>query len=325
MLTAMNYNAAGDLTEPRDRFLKILPEPARAKMLSLYAQRDDAAAALQAMMAIRLEFVDKKQDLENRRRIHGEQTRRGIVHYGEPPVADSPLDGSIDYIIDRLKHHDETMQLRQIKSTAIGGLLANNLEPWLATFLPFNGVLPAAQQPSIKLQANAFEQVEGVRRRIRERVADLAEIRAAPIPSTDAKKLAREQIIKLADRGRPDCFRLIELGEPIEWPTFREANRGDFSWGPDGLALVAWLHKDALLTAIGMEIDSSADDKRALSSEARREKSETALRDILTYEREEEFLIDASEKAGSHGILRRPDADPRAVFGLAGDLPGPER
>jgi hypothetical protein len=60
---------------------------------------------------------------------------------------------------------------------------------------------------------------------------------------------------------------------------------------PDAVALVAWLHKDALIAALDREIASGGDDKSALSHEARQQREAETMGDLLAIERDEAALV----------------------------------
>lgn len=64
-----------------------------------------------------------------------------------------------------------------------------------------------------------------------------------------------------------------------------------FSEVPDAVALVAWLHKDALIAALDREIASGGDDKSALSHEARQQREAETMGDLLAIERDEAALV----------------------------------
>ena len=49
---------------------------------------------------------------------------------------------------------------------------------------------------------------------------------------------------------------------------------------PDTVALIAWLHRDALIAALDREIDTEADDKAALSHEARQKAEAEVMGDL---------------------------------------------
>jgi hypothetical protein len=149
----------------------------------------------------------------------------------------------------------------------------------------------------------------------------------APIHSSHAKRLALEQISALAERGAPDVLGLIERGHLISWPE-RELQYAlrqvaiSVEREFDPLALIAYLCRPQLIAAVNKEIDSLADDKSALSAKEREERAQTIQRDILEVEFEEESLVMQALENGLK-IIRRSDADPRAVLGLSADMPSP--
>jgi len=91
---------------------------------------------------------------------------------------------------------------------------------------------------------------------------------------------------------------------------------------PDTLALFCWLHKAALITALEAEADLVSDDDNALTDEMRGTRVSLLRAELLQAERLEESLISASEKQGIP-VVRRNDADPRAVLELSSALPAP--
>ena len=76
---------------------------------------------------------------------------------------------------------------------------------------------------------------------------------------------------------------------------------------------MAFLFPDQLLSALCREVDLVSDDANSLDDATRATKLATIAADMLAVEREEEALIVQAEQAGNQ-ILRRPDADPRAVL-----------
>ena len=84
--------------------------------------------------------------------------------------------------------------------------------------------------------------------------ADLHRIESAPFPSSHAKAQMPAQVEALAMQGAPSASSLIERDGKITWPTQRVQSEVHverlslaFAEVPDTLALVAWLHKDALI------------------------------------------------------------------------------
>jgi hypothetical protein len=159
-----------------------------------------------------------------------------------------------------------------------------------------NGVPPGVvledievEPPKLLKGESVLDAIERIRRRGRELKADLHRIRSAPFPSSYAKQQMRAQIEALALQGEPNVSGLIEHDRPVTWPT--EMLRSDVRGG-DHLALgfaevhpvlpvIAWPHKDALIAALDREITSEADDKAALSPEARQQAEAEVMGDLL--------------------------------------------
>jgi hypothetical protein len=138
-----------------------------------------------------------------------------------------------------------------------------------------------------------------LRRRVRELRADLHRIESAPFPSSHCKQRMRQQVEGLATLGAPSVSSLTEHDRDIAWPTQRvtssiyNAQPGavGFSELPDALALVVWLHKDALIKQLDREIDAEADDDAALTHEARQQQEAVVMGDLLAVERDEAALV----------------------------------
>ena len=84
---------------------------------------------------------------------------------------------------------------------------------------------------------------------------------------------------------------------------------------PDTVALVAWLHKDALIAALDREIASEADDKAALSHEAREKAVAETQADLLAVERDESWFVWQAQSQGLP-VEHRPDIAPLALLNV---------
>jgi hypothetical protein len=174
-------------------------------------------------------------------------------------------------------------------------------------------------------KGSILDAVEARRRRHRELLADLARVRAAPVPSAIVKQRMRQQVADLAAHGRPDVSLAVEIAEKIEWP--RSPERMDiissasdaFSYATgdlkDATALVAWLFQDQLVAAFDREIDDVADDSAALTAEERQKQERAILSDLLATEHEECRLIEVAQAQGVP-VDYRVDCDPRAILGF---------
>src|SRR4030095_13134127 len=81
------------------------------------------------------------------------------------------------------------------------------------------------------------------------------------------------------------------------------------------LALICWLHKDALIAALDREIDAESDDKAALSHEARQKAEAEVMGDLLAVERDESALVWQAQAQGLP-CEHRADCSPLAILQL---------
>ena len=77
--------------------------------------------------------------------------------------------------------------------------------------------------------------------------------------------------------------------------------------------MVAWLHKDALIAALDREIASEADDKAALTHEAREKAEAEVMGDLLAVERDEAALVWQAQ-AQNLPVEHRGDCSPLAIL-----------
>jgi hypothetical protein len=81
------------------------------------------------------------------------------------------------------------------------------------------------------------------------------------------------------------------------------------------LAVFCWLHRDQLVAALDREIDAEADDKAALSHEARERQAAEVQGDPLDIERQEATLMFLGWADGLP-IQPRPELAPVAVLNV---------
>ena len=138
-----------------------------------------------------------------------------------------------------------------------------------------------------------------------------------------AKERARAEIEALAERGQPSVFPLIESrDEPIYWSerAFTDALIGGrvitAAGDPPALPLLFWLHRDAIIAKVEAQIDAVADDPNALTAQQRAEQIGEIDRDRLAVHVHEEYWVTVAIDDGVN-VIRRADADPRALLDLA--------
>lgn len=196
--------------------------------------------------------------------------------------------------------------------------------------LPSGAVLAehrGAVAPRLPARSDVRQALDQARSRLPVLRADLHTIRSASLPTAELKAISRQRIEQLAERGEPNLAHFVDDGtSPFQLPMTRTAGiPGATPAGvviPDAWALLAWLHRDALIAALDREIDALIDDAHAMPAATRIAKEREMLAAILQLEREEEWLVTELRGSGVR-VARRPDADPRAVLGLGSELPSP--
>lgn len=296
-----------------------LPAVARARLQGIAEAAEETQAVIQNC-AVRLMELGKDIRLLRQQRDNAanDTTATAVQKKSALDELDAALKGpSEDHA--RLSARKEIFDARRQR---LNGLLSG-IADWLNA-LPRNAQLSA--HPG-RERANKNEvtpdDIEKRRRRIRELVADIRSVDAAPITSAEAKQIARAQIEELAKQGEPDFFPLIEeYGGRIRWPQrFDNSGIGAPTASLDGGSLFACVMREQLIAFSDARIDEAADDGHALTDVQRADKFKTLFSDLLAAEREEEDLV----QAAGFDVDRRADADPRAVLGLSGALPGPKR
>jgi hypothetical protein len=317
-----------------------LPKSARAKIVTINQDAEDAQAAYRrtydashelreqrGKLKLQVELLESSPRQNVDEKYDGEKWSRE-VRLSNEIVAERTKLGLVDAELARLAI---VMRDQQEIATARREL-ASNLSEFVAR-LPrgtiaeaFSGGLVAAFKSTVTSvdAGSAAETIEQKRRRIRELTSDLDATRVAPMPSREAKQKMRDQVAALAERGEANVYGLISSGGAIEWPlaTSRSAIYGEkenflaVSTFPDALAIWAWTLPDSLIARLDRAIDEGTDDSTALTVEERARRIAEIEADILANSREEEALIEKIESSGVP-VRRRPDADPRAVLGLA--------
>ncbi len=164
--------------------------------------------------------------------------------------------------------------------------------------------------------------------------AERQQIETAPRTADEVKKILHRQINALASTGEPNIARLIDGDTPgfsemvgrASFPVLGHDLRGNEIRGtgtlPDAVALVAWLAHDELLARLDGLVMAQAQDDVAIDAEGKIKRLAANRAAMLAAEREEERFLELTEAEGIE-VLRREDADPRAVLGLADSAPPP--
>ncbi len=324
-----------------------LPEYARETLSRLIAQREDALSLMRSDYVASVDLrrtvvhLQQQRDLLERRRpvrtrlnanANGARAMDAIEH--RPLMVETRIDETVvskeivdvdsqlKPLLDQQKRAEDRKIINEATTQRLTGLITS-IATWLGDLPATMAIDEIPRGQGVRKSTDVTpEAIERRRFRIRELLADIRQTDAAPCPNSEAKRLARAEVERLAELGRPNVDPLIERRENIIWP--EQSVRVMSDWiDPmvrDGVALVAWLHRDALIAALDKEIDESAEDG-GLSDVERAARFKTQLSDLLTAERDEEMMI----AAANFDVDRRPDADPRAVLRLVSSLPGPKR
>jgi hypothetical protein len=265
----------------------------------------------------------------------------------------SPHDGGFNLKVD--DHKVLSAQKRLNKLVAEVKRLTELRDARSQTWRVSAGVLRAVEEflrgkpPGTALETVELEEApkrEGIldgiarlRRRGRELQADLQRVRAAPLPSADAKKRMREQVQHWATRAGSNVAALVEHGDAkiefqrellrVQIHNIQAPAAVGYTQALDPLALLAWLDPSALIRRLDEEIDGHADDKAALSYEVRAQREANVLSDLIAVESAEASLI---WQGISQGLPceHRVDCAPQAILGCslvhdpARALPSPE-
>jgi hypothetical protein len=315
-----------------------LPAAAKTRLRDLRLLRDDSRNLARAIGDERNEARQTRAAAEGRLKelIGGRRDSPwGHVysHYDRLPDDDPRVVEQNRLIADATANLARLNVLADERSARAGqlGSLVSNVEEYLTTRLGKVATIKLhdGPVPTRKRSESIADAIERCRRRIRELVADRHAIASAPWHAAQAKARAKIEVEKLAARGEPNVLSLIESATgTIGWreQAYVDARVGDRMLYAAGdaaaLPLLCWLHRDALIAKINRQIDVIADDKAALTREQRNEKIKEIDGDLLAVERDEEFWVGTAIADGMN-ILRRSDADPRAVLGLGEESPAP--
>lgn len=290
----MPVNVGFQALQPGIDVLDLLPPGAAEKLRLLRLRSDDLHAIIPAGEDVRQAGIAKIEAGNALRRLTDHPQDGGF----NLPVTDRRVMEATKVLDKATDDFDRLKQLQEVRAAAwqMASQAKAACEDWLRYGVPANCQIAEIEiEPPKLLKGEAvLDAVERLRRRGRELKANLHRIRSAPFPSSYAKQRMREQIEAVAMQGAPSVSALIELdGGQIEFQARRltsevhaERRSLAFAQVPDALALIAWLHKDELIAALDREISTEADDKAALSHEARQKAEAEVMSDLLSTERD---------------------------------------
>jgi hypothetical protein len=176
--------------------------------------------------------------------------------------------------------------------------------------LPSGTVLEVVAAETIELRDGAAltSAIENVRREIGSVQGQLAVIRAAPLPVEDQRQAVAAYVERLAQTARP-------FASVVQNGTLRLGFKDVLIEPEQTLALLAWIDPEKVRDALTGLLEAQPPRIGAMPASERIARVAELEKTLCELERAEESMI---ERAGKLGIdvLRRTDADPRAVLGL---------
>ncbi|MER9257769.1 hypothetical protein [Mesorhizobium sp. M0619] len=319
-----------------------LPAPAKAKFVALVEARDDARALLMGISDKQRKLFDKRDEAETefqrleRALDRGELQREedlpnGVVRRGpdDPRLAEAKA--KLDIALEELERVRGQYEARATVWRSHAALV-DRLERYLKD-IPGRIEVAEPVKPSTAKGDKLLAEIKASRSTISKLKADRRDVETAPLPSSDAKAFAKAWVAAQAATAKPRLYGILDGGRnEIEFPNkmitvettvvMPDAHgiaRGHAS-AVDPVALQCWLNPDAMIAALNRDIGAIAADDRALDKATRAYKINEIDGQLLAKERTEEALVDAA-LAEHLPVERRADVDPRALLGLADDLP----
>ncbi len=303
--------------------LRSLPQPAQAKYERMRRATIRAHAIIDGVR-IEIERVREQRDAATRDLgIHDRRYPQGFKYEDTPegrrrvPAQDPERDAlaaMIETSAAELKRLYAEQQAVVVPDIA-------GLTDWLLSQDPGAKFVPAAA-PLPKLAksetlAAALERILADQRRVED---ELAAVRNAPRTIAEAKARMRDEVARLATRGRPEVHGLFH-GEDIGWAkeTIQSGGFGAHNIVVaaivnDAFAFNVWLQHDAVVGALDEEIEARGDDSAALSAQDQAARIAELEGALLLLHRQAEAVIDRLEGDGI--AVRRTCTNPLVLLGI---------
>lgn len=307
------------MTDPIPTYLKPLPRSAREKFSLLKNAERRSRALIDGLHG----QIERARETINECR----QTL-GMFDRANPPIIKVvPIEGGeerqhfdppgrAELLADLEAAQADLRSLIEQQKAANPGFNLSDIQDWLKDHRG-----PFKEAATVKLPkgdlADALTKNREEQRAVRDQIATAQNVKS---PSDEAKQLLRSQIEALAAKGRPEVAPLfygLEFGFNTTLLTTNGAGHHphvSVVSVPDTLALLIYVHKEALLAKLDAEIDAQAEDENALSREQRAAKVRQLETDLLNLQRQEESIVCALEAQGRPTPRNYPT--PLAMLGI---------
>lgn len=336
-------------TSSRDSgYLDMLPARARAKMLRMIEERDELHALLRHVDGRREKAMRQLDEAEaevsrleraNRDRLlkkEEELPQGGIrITTDETPLNEAKERAATAQAdLDRMKGQYEARSEAWKHAAAINAAIEQYLRKRIPDDIEITMAEPVALKAP-KMGDKLLGEIASIRSTIATLLADRRDVMMAPLPTADAKDLIKAWVADQAKKARPQVYRLLDGSSEINFPVTTRAKadltvimEGGKGFGiasggvgvTDPVSFQCWIDPAAVVAALARDLAEIADDSRAITKEERELLEQEISAKILHAERTEETMVEAA-LAEHLEVYRRPDADPRAILGLADDLP----
>lgn len=302
--------------------VKLPPEPAAA-LRHIFDVAQRASSETGAINELNLQFynmrMDAEREIERLRDWISKNGMRAVKEQVEPQIA--KLQASVEEYRSELKRNNVLYEAAGARSRAAQRLFAATINYLSDLPTEMRLTTAAVALPKVTV-ADCLSKLTIVRDEIDDLLDHVADIEQAPLPKSEMKRLAREQVKARAARAN------IEIGGLRNGRPFR-FGRG---FAPEGVGsmtddqigdIFARLAGAQMIAELDALIDAGDDAGIRLTPVEKSQKLAAAAAELLKAERTEEALIRVAEASGQMAIFRRSDADPRAVLGLGDDMPAP--
>jgi hypothetical protein len=292
-----------------------LPSEPRAKLMSLRRARAAAAA---------LRSAAGDGETKERRRLVNLQARKRQLEEWRGPAKNTgeitEVEAELALVQQDVADAAALVETASAKAQNLGGIVRaveEYVEDQVKLGARFEVV--AVKMPKVTNAGAYYAAVDKARGEVESLKAQIAEVKAAPVPSAEVKRDAARMVEALASTAAPDCLAAIEGRGEIRFPvvqTWAAGAIGDALKNQrDPLALLAWLFPEAMVAKLHAAVDVVADDSRALSDRDRASRLEKLAAQLDEAERTDEALV-ANAALNGVDIARRGDASPEAVLGV---------
>jgi hypothetical protein len=193
-------------------------------------------------------------------------------------------------------------------------MLVSRVNQWCVELrLPFGSELAPAPMLDIKLAPGetVAQAIGSVRAEIAALKQQMVAVRSAPLKRSSQQEAINAYLARLSQQARPKIGFDVRGNARVSWTEDLVTSKDDL------LGLLAFMFgPEQLAAAFARELEQEPERADAVTPIERDKRIAELSASLLSLERREEALLDRAANDGLD-VLRRPDADPRAVLNVA--------